>query len=140
MSGNKIFIDTNLIIYYLELNEEFYPTVKEIFKMAEVGKIRLITSSLSYMEALVPIVKKDDISLKAKYDYLFKGFEGLEVMDIDMDIAYTGAVIKAKYNIRTPDALQIGCAIKAGCDEFLTSDARLKSVEDIKITVISPNK
>lgn len=138
MNGNKKFIDTNLIIYYLELNEDFYPQIKDIFKKAEEGRIKLITSSLSYMEALIPVVKADDIILKAKYNYLFKGFEGLQVLDIDMEVAYIGAVIKAKYGIKTPDALQVGCAIRAGCDEFLTADTRLGVIKDINVTVIRP--
>lgn len=138
MNGNKKFIDTNLIIYFLELNEEFYPQVNSIFKKAETGEIKLFTSSLSYLEVLVPVIKTNNIELRSKYNYLFKGFEGLKVIDIDMEVAYIGAVIKAKYGIRTPDALQISCAIKAECDEFFTADARLKTIKEIKVTIIRP--
>jgi len=136
MNGNKIFLDTNLIIYFLEANEDFYPKIRTFFLQAENKEITIYTSSLSYLEVLVPVIKNRKIELKAKYDYLFKGFYGVKIIDIDLEVAEIGAFIRAKYNIRTPDALQVACVIKEKCDKFLTADKRLKDIQEIEVEII----
>ena len=42
----------------------------------------------------------------------------------------------AKYAIRTPDAIQIAVGIIYGADTFLTNDAGLKKVKDIKVVIL----
>ena len=83
---------------------------------------------------MVPIVKLNDISLESQYNFLFKDF--LKVVNIDLDVARLGALIRSHYNIRTPDALQVACALNSHCDEFVTADSSLKKINEIKITLI----
>jgi predicted nucleic acid-binding protein len=59
------------------------------------------------------------------------------LLPIDAAIAEVAADLRARYNLRTPDALQLATAIKAGCDAFLTNDATLKKVTELKILVLS---
>ena len=130
----KIFLDTNIIIYFLERNEYFYDKVLPFFKDAEQNQVKLFSSSLSYMELLIPIVKKKDLHIEIKYNFLFKKF--FEVVDINMKVARLAAIIRAKYRTKTPDSIQIACAIYAGCSRFVTSDKKLKGVEEINVLII----
>ena len=43
-------------------------------------------------------------------------------------VAYLAADLRARYNLRTPDAIQIATAILTGCDAFLTNDDGLRRV------------
>lgn len=133
--GLKIFLDTNIIIYFLEKNNKFFNKVLPYFRKAETKDVELYTSSLSYMELLIPVIKNKDVNLEAKYNFLFKNF--FNVVNIDMETARIGAKIRAGYGIRTPDALQIACAIRSNCKQFITSDRRLKKISGIEIVVIS---
>ena len=83
---------------------------------------------------MVPVVKLNDISLESQYNFLFKDF--LKIVDIDLEVARLGAIIRSNYNLRTPDALQIACALYYHCDEFVTADSSLKRINEIKITLI----
>jgi predicted nucleic acid-binding protein len=132
--GLNVFVDSNIIIYYLEKNERFFPSILPYFEKCQKKELILFTSSLSLMEVLVPILSMNSRSLEAKYSYLFKNF--FKVLDIDLNIAKIGAYIKGKYGVRTPDALQVACAKKAGCDEFLTADTGIIKIKEIKITII----
>lgn len=38
--------------------------------------------------------------------------------------------------LRTPDALQIAAALVAGCEAFLTNDAGLKRVTELRVLVL----
>ena len=46
--GLRLFLDTNIIIYFLEKNEKFYSNVIKYFEKAEEDEIELITSTLSF--------------------------------------------------------------------------------------------
>ena len=133
--GLRIFLDTNIIIYFLEKNNKFFDKVLPYFRKAEAKDAKLYTSSLSYMELLIPIVKNKDINLEVKYNFLFKNF--FNVANIDIETAKIGAQIRGQYGIRTPDALQIACAIRSDCKQFVTSDRRLKRISSIEMVIIA---
>lgn len=52
-------------------------------------------------------------------------------------LAEQAADLRARYNLRTPDAVQIATAIDTGCDAFLTNDIALKRVTEICVIVLS---
>ncbi|WP_427365459.1 type II toxin-antitoxin system VapC family toxin [Candidatus Caldatribacterium saccharofermentans] len=132
----KVFVDTNILIYFLEQHERFFSRVRHLFLKAEKGEIVLCTSSLSYFEVLIPVVAKKDHALRAGYHYLFRGFPGLQVYPIDTEAAEKGAEIRVKYNLKTPDALQVGCALAAQCQEFFTADRALTRVQEIPVVLV----
>jgi len=56
---------------------------------------------------------------------------------IDYRVAKTAAFLRAKYNIRLPDALQIAAALTNQAKIFVTNDIQLKVVKDLKIACLS---
>jgi len=46
------------------------------------------------------------------------------------------AELRARHNLRTPDALQIAAALVTGCQAFLTNDGSLKRVTDLSVLVL----
>jgi predicted nucleic acid-binding protein len=44
--------------------------------------------------------------------------------------------LRARYNLRTPDALQVATALVRRCEAFLTNDARLKRVTEIRVLTL----
>lgn len=118
----KIFLDTNIIIYFFEKDEYFYDKIIPFFKDAEQDQARLFSSSLSYME------------IEMKYNFLFKRL--FKVIDIDTKVARLAATIRDKYKTNTSDSIQIACAIHAGCNRFVTSDKKFKGLEGIDVLII----
>ncbi len=56
---------------------------------------------------------------------------------IDAAAARCAAELRAKYQIRTPDALQLASALTASCDAFLTNDAKLQRVTEVRVLVLA---
>lgn len=52
---------------------------------------------------------------------------------LDNKTCITGAELRAKYGLRTPDAIHIATAIVEDADIFFTADKEIKKVEEIKI-------
>jgi predicted nucleic acid-binding protein len=44
--------------------------------------------------------------------------------------------LRAHYNLRTPDALQVATALEFGCQAFLTNDEQLQRVTDLRVLVL----
>lgn len=58
-------------------------------------------------------------------------------MDIDRQMGIESARLRAKYNIRTPDAIQLAAGLVNGAKVFITNDANLKKVKEIKVVVLA---
>ena len=46
-------------------------------------------------------------------------------------------MLRAKYGIKTPDALQIGVGVLHKASKFLTNDSTLKKVADLDVLVLA---
>ncbi len=60
---------------------------------------------------------KDD-SLAEKYETLLTNSDNLILTDIDRNVAIESARLRAKYNIKTPDAIQLSTGIINGAKAF----------------------
>ncbi|MFP4573831.1 MAG: type II toxin-antitoxin system VapC family toxin [Desulfobacterales bacterium] len=60
----------------------------------------------------------------------------LFTFDITTDICEQAAMLRAEYNLRTPDAIQISIAIKTDATLFFTNDIRLPEIPSIKILLL----
>lgn len=56
--------------------------------------------------------------------------------DIDRNVAVESAKLRAKYKIKTPDAIQLTSGLINGAKAFITNDGNLKKVKEIKIIVL----
>ncbi|WP_276753030.1 type II toxin-antitoxin system VapC family toxin [Chlorogloeopsis fritschii] len=60
----------------------------------------------------------------------------MTTIEVFPDIPETAAQLRANYNLRTPDAIQIATAICGGASFFLTNDARLPSLPELSVLVL----
>ena len=58
-------------------------------------------------------------------------------MPVNAEVAGYAADLRAQYELRTPDALQIAAAKTANCQVFLTNDKALKRVEAVRVLVLN---
>jgi predicted nucleic acid-binding protein len=58
-------------------------------------------------------------------------------MEISADIAETAGKLRGHYPfLRTMDAIQLGVALEAGVDAFLTNDAKLKQIKETRVLIL----
>jgi predicted nucleic acid-binding protein len=85
------------------------------------------------MEVLVQPIRLNRIDLASRYRQLLLDSERFSTLPITIEVAERAAELRARYNLRTPDALQVAAAIVRRCEAFLTNDARLKRVAEIRV-------
>ena len=73
-----------------------------------------------------------------RYRDLLLNSSDFQVLPIDAEVAEIAADIRARYNLRTPDALQVATALHAGCDAFLTNnDKHFQRVTDLQVLILN---
>ncbi len=131
-----IALDTAPIIYYLEANPEFGPIIRPVLDAVIGGEIQAVVSSLIVTELLVHPLRENNTELLARYEELLEGTPSLTVLDLTTTIAKTAAVLRAAYNLKTPDAIHLATALEAGVEVFITNDAALKRVLEVKVLTV----
>ena len=124
-----IFIDTAPIIYYLQKNDMYYPSMKAFWK--KYDDCVFLTSAITVTEYLTYPYREKDFTL---IDFFYSFVKDMDIMvkDINAKIAEKAAQIRAEYNaFKTMDAIQLAAACVMECDMFLTNDKQLRKFKEI---------
>ncbi|MCK9362300.1 MAG: type II toxin-antitoxin system VapC family toxin [Syntrophales bacterium] len=136
LRGKIICIDTAPFIYFIEKDPKYLNVVRPIFAEIDAGNIEALTSTITLLEVLVLPFKKENESLAEEYREILLHAEGLTTYEIVHEVSELSAKLRAKYAIRTPDAIQIAVGILYGAAMFLTNDSGLKKVKDINVLIL----
>jgi predicted nucleic acid-binding protein len=135
--GRVIGLDTAPVIYFIEEHPIYLPTVDPFFSALDHGDFTVVTSIMTLLEVLVHPFRRNDSRLAQQYRNILLNSEKLKTLFLSQDIAEETARIRARYNIHTPDAIQMATAIHGGAEFFLTNDSGLPSLPDLKVITLS---
>lgn len=134
--GLRVFIDTAVFIYFIEGDPRYLNIVKPVFLEIDTGNIDAITSTITLLEVLVLPFKKRNQALVDKYRNLILNSDHLTTYEVFHEVSVLASRLRARYSIRTPDAIQMAVGVLYGAQAFLTNDADLKDVKDIKVVIV----
>jgi len=115
-----IYIDACLLIYLVERHVRWSRPVAEAMIGAEDARFGI--SPLVKCECLVGPIKRGDPVLERAYTELFEVFIPLAMPE---PVYRQAALLRARFNLRTPDALHLSCAQHHRCAALWTNDERL---------------
>ncbi len=127
----RIGLDTNIIIYYIEEHPIFLEKVEPLIDRIIDGEAIGITSYVTLLELLVKPIREERFDLVEQYKTIL--LTQLEVVALDEAVSLKAAELRAKYEIKTPDAIQLASVISKSGDVFITNDRRLDAVQEIKV-------
>ncbi len=132
----RIFIETAPLIYYVEENPAYVAKMDAVVKAVENNPIEAISSVITLTEVLVHPIKLGDTKLEQEYRDILLNSGEFRLLPVTPRIAVSAADFRARYNLRTPDAIHVATAIDSGCDAFLTNDAGIKRVTEIAVLIL----
>lgn len=138
-AGNRIYLDTNLLIYAVEEIMPYAEQLRPLLQAADRGEISLVTSLLALGETLVmPYRKGDDVLIKIYRELLMCPPPGLFVAPLEAVILERAAQLRATADgLRLPDAIHLATAESEHCNLFLTNDRRLRGVKVLPVVVLA---
>ena len=125
-------LDTNILAYFVEQNKEFYRAVQKELRSLKAAKEQACITFLTLAELLVRPIKEGDGGLIDFYHQIENNLP-VKIIYPDEQSILTTAKLRAKYGIKMPDAINIATALACKCNTFLTNDAALKKVSEIRI-------
>lgn len=133
---NIIALDSMIFIYHFEKSRHFFARTQRIFRDIEKGKNIGLASVITLLEILTLPKKEKNHFLVKEYLETLKNFPNLRFVEVDWQIADLASSLRAKYNLTSPDAIQIATALANNADYFVTADKVFKKVKEIKVKLL----
>jgi predicted nucleic acid-binding protein len=129
-------IDTPVFIYHIEANESYSPLTQKCLSSMEIGRWQGFTSTITLMEISVHPWRVGREDIARKYESLLMNFPNLEIVDVDRDVARIAAQLRARFDVRPPDALQVAASLANGARGFMTNDRRLTALQSLTEVIV----
>jgi predicted nucleic acid-binding protein len=136
LQGQIVGLDIAPLIYFIEENPNYINLVEPFFEALERREFTVITSIVTMIEVLVHPLRIGRVELATSYRDILLNQENLKTVEVCPTIAEQAAQLRAMYNLRTPDAIQIATALHEGASFFLTNDTRLLNIPYLTILVL----
>ena len=120
----------------MEKHPRYLAVVRDIFQQIELGRIYALTSMLLVTELLTKPLRDRNKSLANMYLAFLSTFPNLQIKSVSYGISLRAAKLRAKYGLKTPDAIFLATAIEEEAEVFVTNDLRLKKVGGIEIVLL----
>jgi predicted nucleic acid-binding protein len=133
----RILIDTSVWIYHFELNSAFGAAADYIIEQLEAGKFRGIASELTLLELIVKPLQLGRQDAADDYETLLSYFPNLELEPISRAILLEAAALRARYRLRTADAIQLATAFNSGASLAITNDEAWKRIPGIETLLLT---
>jgi predicted nucleic acid-binding protein len=132
----RVGADTVVFIYHLEDHPRYARLTQRVFEAWEEGRNSGVTSVITLLELLVKPKREGKREVARDYLELLSTYPNLTIVEVDIGLADLAADLRAKYGLRTPDALQLAAALQAGAGGFITNDSRLKGVAELEVVLL----
>lgn len=134
MNYKRIGLDTNVLIYYIEEHPFYLRKIEPLIERITEGKAIGITSYVTLLELLVKPLREKRFDLVEQYKMILAS--QLEMVAMDESVSLKAAELRAKYGIKTPDAIQLASVITKNGDVFVTNDEKLGDVMEIEVLTL----
>ena len=127
--GKLIALDTAPLIYFIEEHPVFLPLVLPLFEAVYYSRIRLVTSTITLIEVLVQPIRRGELKIAQQYRDVLTNAANIQLVPLSQQIAETAAILRAQYQLRTPDAIQLATAKMSGAAAFITNDEQFAKTD-----------
>ena len=131
----RIYCDSVILIYWLDQVGPFHLRAEKRMQILQSAGDQIAITDLTRLECRVGVLKRKDAVALTAFDSFFARPE-VQTLPLTAAVFDRAAQIRADHGFKTPDALHLAAAIEAGCDCFLTNDARLSKCSSITIEIL----
>ncbi|MBW8073163.1 MAG: PIN domain-containing protein [Ferrovum sp.] len=133
MAGHRVYLDTNIFVYFLDRNPDYFSVVAPIIEAIDSGLIIGYTGDAAIAETLVKPYQTGNPALVASFKAFFSTEDFLSIQPHDTGIFELTAQLRARHGLKFIDALHYATAIQAGCKFFLTNDGGIQSSDVLEV-------
>ncbi len=135
MGRPLIYLDANVVIRLVEGDAATRAPLEARLAPALGVPGSLVTSRLTRLECRSKPLRAGDLATLAQFDVFFAGAE-LVLAEVSPAVVERATDLRARYNLKTPDALHYATAVEAGAAVFLTGDRALPRCSEVPVEVL----
>jgi len=132
----RVGADTMVFIYHLQDHPRYSPLTQLLLEAWEMGRNAGVISVITLLEVLLKPRREGNMEAARDYLELLTTYPNLMIVEVDLQVAELASDLRARYGVRTPDALQVAAALRAGATVFITNDRRLKRVAELEVVLL----
>ncbi len=132
--GN-VYIDTSILIYTIEEIQPYYDILLPLWEASASGNIEIISSELIILETLTGPIKTGNTQLINDYEEMLFNSD-VTLIPITQAILTESARLRAKFNIKTPDAIHGASSISSASTLFLTNDYEFRKLSGLPVIIL----
>lgn len=136
-SHDLVGLDTPIFIYHLEGTHGYSDLVAPVFDDIEAGVFRGTTSIVTLMELAIRPIQLGRPDIADEYEARLVIFPNLSIREFSRQTMRQAATLRARYQLRAPDAMQLAACLHDGATAFLTNDIRLRRVTELDIIILN---
>ena len=133
IQGRRVYIDTNVFVYFLEKHEQYFDVVVPFFKLFEEGVSLAFTGDAAISEILYKPYQIGDVMRVSEFKAFFANDEFITVLPHTTKVFELAAELSPRRSMKLIDALHYATAALAGCNFILTNDAGFISKDEIEV-------
>lgn len=132
----RVAIDSAVFMYHFEGSSKYQPLARLVFDRLEGGKIAGVTSVVTVAEVFANkrVIASDEVT--AAYRYVLEHWPGLTVAKPGIEAAILAGALRARYNLRLPDAFQVAAGLLFGAEVLITNDELLRRVKEPRVVIL----
>ena len=125
-AGKRVYVDTNILVYFFEKHPEWFAEVMPLFEMAARGEVALVTSEFTVAELLVRPFSLGRSDIVVGYKRFLKEEDIIELVPLSLDVLEAAAASRASLGGTLADAMHVATASIAGCSMFVSNDREIR--------------
>jgi predicted nucleic acid-binding protein len=137
LKGQRVYIDTNIFIYFLDGQEPFLSMVYPFLEALINGEVIGYTGDAVIAETMVQPYKLGNIAMIEQFKAFFAQDDFLTILSHDDKAFDLAAKISGTKGMKLVDSLHMATALQAGCGYLITHDKGIKPVDGIRIVQLS---
>ena len=135
MGRPLIYLDANVVIRLVEGDATtLAPLVARLAPLLGVPA-SLVSSRLTRLKCRSKPLRAGDLATLAQFDVFFAGVE-LVLAEVSPAVVERATDLRARYNLKTPDAIHYATAVEVGATVFLTGDRALSRCSEVPVEVL----
>jgi predicted nucleic acid-binding protein len=123
---HTVAIDTAPVIAFIATEQPYAELVQPLFAAIAQESIHAITATITLAEVMVRPLREKNTALAQQYQAILLYSRGLTILPLSEEIALQATALRAEYNLRMPDAIQVATALIGRASTFITNDKRLR--------------
>lgn len=129
-----IYVDACIAIYAFESHPAFGARVLAAFEKVPPGELAI--SPLVKLECLVGPMRSGNLVLQQHYE---TGLAQFALLPLGDEVFVRAAALRARFGLRTPDALHLAAAQHHRCEALWTNDDRLaQAAHGLAVNLFAP--